>query len=215
VNGSHYRLADGTMAVRVSTITALLRKPSLEAWRGRVGNEAADEAMRHGAAFGTRLHEALYAFAADPAAGGWAARLAPDLEPFAEAFLAWWWANVRTVYGAERFVIHQALGYAGTTDLVAELADGTLAVADWKSGKGWPRNQPQPDPAWRLQTAAYAAAFQAETGLAVTRRLVVHLPRDQYGALFTHEFPPAHQERDFVIFRSLLAQYRWQQQLAG
>jgi hypothetical protein len=33
--------------------------------------------------------------------------------------------------------------------------------------------------------------------------------------MYVHEFPPAHQERDFVIFRALLAQYRWQQQLAG
>jgi hypothetical protein len=215
MNGSHYTLDDGTLAVRVSAITALIRKQSLEHWRGRVGNEAADKAMRDGAAFGTRLHEALFQFAADPTAGGWAARLAPDLEPFAEAFLGWWWANVRRVHGAERLVVHRALGYAGTTDLVAELADGAVAIVDWKSGKGYPRGQPQPDPAWRLQTAAYAAAFHAETGLAAARRLVVHLPHDQEGSLYVHEFPPAHQERDFVIFRSLLAQYRWQQQLAG
>jgi len=132
MDGSHY-IVDGQALVRVSTVCAVLNKPFLASWRGRVGNEAADKAAREGAEFGTRLHQALYAFAQDPTVGGWAHALAPDLEPHAEAFLGWWWANVESVIAAEQLLVHRALGYAGTTDLVAVLKDGATAIVDWKS----------------------------------------------------------------------------------
>ncbi len=211
--GSHYLLDDGTALVRVTSICAVLNKPFLAQWRGRVGNVEADKAMREGAAFGTRLHEALYQFAKNPTAGGWAHDLAPDLEPHAEAFLTWWWGNVQTVIGAERLLVSRQFGYAGTTDLVCVLKSGETAIVDWKSSKAYPRHDPQPDIAWRLQLAAYAAALYEQDGLKATQRLVVQLPNDQAGSCYVHVFDAASQPKDFLTFRSLLFVHKWQEGL--
>ncbi len=212
LNGSHY-VVDGQSYVRVTTVCNVLSKPFLAQWRGRVGNVEADKAMREGAAFGTRLHEALYRFARDPTAGGWAHDLAPDLEPHAEAFLRWWWANVERVIGAERLLVSRQFGYAGTTDLVCVLKSGETAIVDWKSSKAYPRHDPQPDVAWRLQLAAYAAALYEQDGLKATQRLVVQLPNDQAGSCYVHPFDAASQPSDFLAFRSLIYAYKWQEGL--
>ncbi len=163
--------------------------------------------MREGAAFGTRLHTALYEFAKDPTAGGWASK------PHADAFLRWWWANVETVVGAERLLVSRQFGYAGTTDLVAVLKSGETAIVDWKSSKAFPRHDPQPDVAWRLQLAAYAAALYEQDGLRATQRIVVQLPNDQAGSCYVHAFSDASQPRDFLTFRSLLFVHKWQEGL--
>jgi hypothetical protein len=214
MNGSHY-VVDGQSYVRVTAICNVLNKPFLAQWRGRVGNVEADRIARESSAFGTRLHEALQAFATNPTAGGWAANLAPDLEPHAEAFLGWWWSNVERVIAAEKLLVSRHFGYAGTTDLVAVLKDGHVAVVDWKSSKAWPRGNPQPDPSWRIQTAAYAEALQEQDGIAATRRLVVQMPNDAAGSCYVHSFDAASQVADFLTFRSLLYCYRWQEGLKG
>ncbi len=212
MNGSHY-VIDGTSYVRVTTICGLLRKPELERWIGRVGNVEAEKARRTGADFGSKLHEALYQFARDPTAGGWAHDLAPDLDPHAEAFLTWWWGNVERVIGAERLLVSRQFGYAGTTDLVAVLKSGETAIVDWKSSKAFPRHDPQPDVAWRLQLAAYAAALYEQDGLRATQRIVVQLPNDQAGSCYVHTFSDASQPKDFLTFRSLLFVHKWQEGL--
>ncbi len=211
--GSHYLLDDGTALVRVTTVCSILRKPGIESWIGRVGNEAAAKAKREGGEFGTRLHAALYQFARDPTAGGWAHDLAPDLEPHAEAFLTWWWGNVERVIGAERLLVSRQFGYAGTTDLVCILKSGEIAIVDWKSSKAYPRHDPQPDVAWRLQLAAYSAALYEQDGLKATQRLVVQLPNDQAGSCYVHRFDAASQPHDFLTFRSLLYVHKWQEGL--
>jgi len=214
-NGSHYILDDGTSLVRVTAICNVLNKPFLATWRGRVGNAEADRIARESAAFGTRLHEALQAFALDPTSGGWATNLAPDLEPFAYAFLDWWWANVERVIAPERLLVSRQFGYAGTTDLVAVLKTGPVAIVDYKSSKAYPAGNPQPDPSWRIQTAAYAEAAREQDGLDVTARLVVQMPSNQAGSLYVHSFDAASQAADFLTFRSLLYAYRWQEGLKG
>jgi hypothetical protein len=214
VNGSHY-VVDGQSYVRVTTVCGVLRKPFLESWIGRVGNAEAARVRKESTEFGTRLHAALQAFATDPTAGGWTANLAPDLEPHAEAFLGWWWANVAQVIAPERLLVSRQFGYAGTTDLVCVLKDGATAIVDWKSSKAWPRGNPQPDPSWRIQTAAYAQALHEQDGIEATRRLVVQLPNDQAGSVYIHPFDAASQAADFLTFRSLLFCYRWQEGLKG
>jgi hypothetical protein len=211
--GTHY-LVDGFPYVRVSTITNMIRKESLEQWRGSVGNEAADERMHLGATFGRRLHAGFQAFATNPTAGHWAPSLDPDLEPFAEAFLGWWHSHVARVIGAELFLVSHQHGYAGTADLVARLTEGRgLAIVDWKSGSAHPRGNPAPDPAWRLQLAAYAEAYAESHGEYPARRLVVQTPRTQPGSLYVHEFAAAHQARDFGAFRAYLHCYHWQREV--
>lgn len=212
MDGSHYTI-DGQRFVRVTAVCSVLARPYLATWRGKIGNDAADKIMREAAAFGTRLHEALQGFAQVRYPDDWIAALAPDLMPFAEAFLPWWRANVEQVIDAERLLVSRQFGYAGTTDLVAVLTDGATAIVDWKSSKAYPQHAPRPDPTWRVQTVAYAQALREQDGLEATRRLVVQLPSNDPGALHVHEFDQASAAADWLTFRSLLHCYRWQEGL--
>lgn len=202
---------NGRVYPRVSTICALLAKPGLAYWRGKVGNTAADAHTQLSTDFGTRLHAALEAWARAPYASTWERDLPADLAPHAARFVEWWEGHVRAVLGAEHLLVSRRYGYAGTADLLVTLRDGATALVDYKSSKPYPADAPQPDAGWRLQTAAYAVAAAEQDGLPVDVRLVLQLPREQPGVLLVHRFDAPAAGADFTIFCGLLAAYRWQQ----
>lgn len=78
----------------------------------------------------------------------------------------------------ERVVYSKRYKYSGTLDCIAEI-DGELALVDWKSSKAC-------YPEFFLQTAAYQAAYQEETGEKIARRYVVRLGKED-GAFEVHE----------------------------
>lgn len=208
-----YYVGDGERFVRVTSVCAVLNKPHLAIWRGKVGNAEADRIAAEAAAFGTRVHEAAYAYLAQRDtldAAEWLEAQPDDVRPFLAALTGWLAANVAAVVGAERLLISRRYGFAGTTDLVCSLTDGDLAIVDWKTSKAFPREASKPDPSWRIQTAAYQAALEEQDGLHAPRRLVVQVPSDNPGALHVHEFPRESIAADWLSFKAALHLYRWQ-----
>jgi hypothetical protein len=117
----------------------------------------------------------------------------------------------------EAFLIHETLGYGGTCDLIAEIADplsGTVEtwLLDWKSSKSvaWPDGRVYDE--MRLQLAAYARAeFIARPAdparypiPPITRYGIVHVTDAG-----TRLYPADVTEADWTAFRACLWLHGW------
>jgi len=189
-------LIDGALYPRVSSILAVINKPFLATWRGKVGNTEADRIAREATDLGTRVHAVCAAALGGPPCDD----DDPALRPYATAVQAWAARDVATVLACERVVISRRHRYAGTCDLLCRLQDGALALVDFKTSK-------QLDPVYGVQLAAYRRALWEE-GLTPQRRLVLWLPKAQPGAWELATYP-AH-ARDDRVWLAALALWRWQ-----
>lgn len=112
--------------------------------------------------FGQHVHEACALMVREEL--DWAS-LDPSLVPYVEAAKRFIDESGVVVRACEFRVAHAALRYAGTLDLLGEWRG--LAMFDFKSGV-LPRSVGP-------QTAAYAGAYQAQTGVRIARRYCVQL----------------------------------------
>jgi hypothetical protein len=188
---------DGTPYPRVSSILAVINKPFLATWRGKVGNAEADRIAREATDLGTRVHAVCAAALGGPPCDD----TDPALAPYVAAVQAWVATEVAEVVACERVLVSRQQGYAGTCDLLVRLRDGALALADFKTSK-------QLDPGYALQLAAYRRALW-EDGLLPRRRLVLWLPKAEPGRLVVQDYP-AHAQDD-VAWMATLQLWRWQQ----
>src|SRR5262249_8899610 len=105
---------------RVTTILGVIRKPFLEKWRGRIGNEEADRIAREATELGTLVHAGCAdigrgLLVADVLAGvpaGLARRLVGE-------FAGWLEVAIRAVVVVEEPVVSDCWQFRGTPDLVA------------------------------------------------------------------------------------------------
>ena len=198
---TYYDIPDLGRVPRVTAVLSCLAKPGLERWRGAVGNDEADRIGREARDFGTRLHAVLERFNRQQPLGD-----VGDLEPWVRRYIGWVDENVRRVLEAERTVVSRAHGFAGTCDVVFEMNDGSLAVADFKSSTAGPW---RPDSSGAAQLAAYRLAL-AEASVICTRRLVLQFPSAAPGELLVHEF--TRHKADTLAFVHLLEVFKWQQE---
>lgn len=197
----HYDV-QGRRYVRVTSVLAVLDKPGLADWRGRVGNDEADRISREARDFGTRLHAELERISL----GEPVTREDESLAAHTRAYEAWLEAHVSRIIAAERFCVSHDHQYAGTADALVEMRTGELAVLDFKTNKAGQWDGRKPEHA--LQLAAYRLAL-AEEGIIVARRLVLNFPSNKPGQLLIFEYT-AH-KADTLAFLDCLSIYRWQQ----
>lgn len=199
----HGYLIDGVAYPRVSSVLSVIAKPGLDAWRKKVGFEAAERIVQEASAFGTLVHRACERVAV----GESAADVIRALEVMGDAaaarcvggFARWLAEQAVGVLGVERVVRSERLGYAGTADLLVTLADGRRAVVDIKTSRSLSES-------YRVQLEAYRLALEEE-GEPFEARLVVWLPSSCPGVLVTREY--ADHEADRRAWRAALALYRW------
>lgn len=133
--------------------------------------------------------------------------LDPRLRPWIEAWREYWRRSLADrfeVEAVERIVWHPQHDYAGRLDLLLRAREGgDLALIDVKTGR--------PAPAARLQTAAYAAAWAAQTGCPPPRRRIVVELRP--GAVPAYRLYCHVDDRDVDAFLSCLAVFRLQQEM--
>ncbi len=77
--------------------------------------------------------------------------LPEELRPYGKAFIAFIELHKPRVLFTEVTVFNATLGYAGTADLIAIMANGKTAILDWKTGKSTYKES-------HLQQMAYANA---------------------------------------------------------
>ena len=118
-----------------------------------------------------------------------------------EAAVRWLAENKPTTLAQERKVYSVRHRYAGTLDKVAVI-HGVRCVLDWKTGKAiYPEH--------RLQTAAYAQAYEEETGTKIYCRWLIRLGKED------GQFQPVKLteglEDDFRAFLAAKELWKWKQ----
>jgi hypothetical protein len=188
VDGDRYYQVDGLALPSVSTILRVIAKPNLVAWARRTALETVRELLKEGLGVETALAlaEVEPERQRDAAAQrGGLAHEAIACALMGKAYPSEWGPWVRGALGfladyglrlvaSEQMLASKRYQFAGTADLIARGGDGTLALADWKTGGIWPEAA--------LQLGAYAIALEEMTGREVGEAYVVGLRETGYEA---------------------------------
>lgn len=167
--GRSYRISSGVSYPSVTTVLSKTKDMSgLDAWRKRIGNEAADLVLRAAGNRGTNMHllceklinnEEIDLRREMPVSKQLFLQLRPYLEK-----------HVNNIRGIELPLYSDYLKVAGTADLIAEW-DGQLAIIDYKSSKK-PKKPEWITDYW-IQTAIYAIAFEERTGIPINKLVIL------------------------------------------
>lgn len=158
-----YTGAGGVLVPSVTEVLKVLEGDWMNAWLQRAGRREVDRCMKEAGVLGTRIHAVAASLAENRKA-----KVPADMRLYARGIGEFLDQHVRRVLHTELSLCSERLGFGGTMDLVCELQDGTLAVADYKSSSGGVTK------IHKLQTAAYAMLLR-EHGIQVHKRLVVRI----------------------------------------
>lgn len=138
---------------------------------------------------------------------------APEkLRPMIKAFVDWEQDKVKEWFASEALVAHIGFEYAGTLDGLALTNEG-LTIIDFKFADNTSKS-------WKLQTAAYAKAFEP-FGVEIKDRIIFQMPKSQFKLKWDRGYkkvankvkaitlPQDELEFDFKTFIHLREVYRW------
>ena len=168
----NYIEKDGIKYYSVTTLLGIIRKPGLEVWRGKIGNEMADAIMTASAEFGRECHD--YARIINQGKGHEINldKIEPILQGKVKWYRDWWFENIEEVILSEENIFSKKFQYQGTPDLIAKLKGiKSLAVIDFKTGNNIYRDTD-------YQLSAYKEAVMEDKGIKVKDRIILHLPRE-------------------------------------
>lgn len=162
--GRFYQTPSGRAYPSVTTITGLLGKEAIIAWRKRVGDEEANRISSRAANRGTKIHSYCESY------------LNNELVE-ADMFHKEMWNSILpelrkidNVHCLESPLYSDHLEVAGTVDCIAEY-EGKLSVIDFKTSS---RIKSRDDiQNYFMQCAAYAVAFEERTGIPVSRLVII------------------------------------------
>ena len=166
-----YDTPEGDSYPSVTTITGLLSREAIQAWRLRVGEKAANKITKAATTRGTKVHKLAEMYLRnelvlqtslfdeqEPIIGEMFNQLSEELDK-----------HVGTIKAIEAPLYSNALRVGGTVDLVAEW-DGILSVIDLKTSSK-PKKVDWID-AYFMQCAAYAMMWEERTGVHISQVVV-------------------------------------------
>jgi hypothetical protein len=183
--GRRYQTPSGKAYPSVTSVTGLLGKADIIAWRKRVGEEEANRISSRAAKRGTAIHSLCEAYLLNEEV-----KPGPfDLETFNS--ITPYLNKINNVHCLETQLYSDYLQVAGTVDCIAEY-DGKMAVIDFKTSK---RLKSRDDiHGYFLQTAAYAVMFEERTKIPVEDLVIIMSVDDENPLIFT-------EKRDDWIFK--------------
>ena len=173
--GRLYETPSGKRYPSVTSVTGLLGKEAIIAWRKRVGEEEANRISTRAAKRGTRIHSLCESYLNNE-------HVEPDI------FDTETWSTfkpvlsrVNNIHCLETPLYSDHLQVAGTVDCIAEF-DGKLSVVDFKTSK---RIKHRDDiHGYFMQCAAYAVAFEERTGIPVPKLVILMAVDDESPLIF-------------------------------
>ncbi len=166
--GRFYKTPAGLLYPSVTTVTGLLGRASIQAWRKKVGEEKANEISQQAANRGTRIHQ----LAEDYINGDeidvskythYDAEMFEDLKQVLDE-------SVDNVFMQETRMYSDYVRMAGTVDMVAEF-EGKRCVVDFKTSRKLKRSEDILN--YYCQATAYAIMFEEMTGVPVSRFAII------------------------------------------
>jgi hypothetical protein len=170
-----YATPSGKSYPSVTTVTGLLGKAAIIAWRKRVGEAEANRISTAAANRGTRIHTLCESFLKNES-------VEPDM------FDHHTWnsilpelSKINNVHALETPLYSDHLEVAGTVDCIAEY-DSKLSVIDFKTSK---RVKSRDDiHNYFMQCAAYAVAFEERTKIPVGHLVIIMAVDDHEPLIF-------------------------------
>ena len=170
-----YATPSGKSYPSVTTVTGLLGKAAIIAWRKRVGEAEANRISTAAANRGTRIHTLCESFLKNES-------VEPDM------FDHHTWnsilpelSKINNVHALETPLYSDHLEVAGTVDCIAEY-DSKLSVIDFKTSK---RVKSKDDiHNYFMQCAAYAVAFEERTRIPVGHLVIIMAVDDHEPLIF-------------------------------
>ena len=166
-----YDTPEGDSYPSVTTITGLLSREAIQAWRLRVGEEVANKITKAATTRGTKVHKLAEMYLRnelvlqtslfdeqEPIIGEMFNQLSEELDK-----------HVGAIKAIEAPLYSNALRVGGTVDLVAEW-DGILSVIDLKTSSK-PKKVDWID-AYFMQCAAYAMMWEERTGVPISQVVI-------------------------------------------
>lgn len=187
-------LVNGVKYPSVTEICGIIDKPFLKKWYGKYGTKLCERKMQAAAAVGTEFHDLVSRIVNGVTVEPKTRRLKGMCESFTK-----WYDGAGFVPEVQEFkVISERYKYAGTLDAIGHFGDGTLVLVDWKSSSSI-----YPEMAYQL--AAYAKAYQEQTGLEINTGWIVQVDKDRPFKVHTKSW--SNLDSKFEVFKALLTVY--------
>ena len=189
-----YETPTGNKYPSVTTVTGLLKKDIIQAWRNKVGAEEANKISSTAARRGTRIHTLCekYLLNEKVPLGMFDHEMWNSLQPLLN--------DIDDIYALEQPLFSNHLQVAGTVDCIAKYK-GKLSVIDFKSSRRLKTRDDIHD--YFIQCSAYAVAFEEMTNIPVSRLVILMGVDDEKPLVFN-------ERRDDWIeeFKTLRLEYK-------
>lgn len=185
INGKrYYTTPEGKHYPSVTTVTGLLNKKWIKAWRKKIGEEKANKISRKAAGRGTRYHHLQEDFLNNKLTEERLKEATPlDLMMFNQTKELT--SKLGDIYMLEGSMYSNELEIAGRVDCVAEFA-GKVSVIDFKTSTR--RKSPSQVKSYFLQETAYATMFEEMYGVPIERIVtIVSVEETGQSQLFVEE----------------------------
>jgi len=185
INGKrYYTTPEGKHYPSVTTVTGLLNKKWIKAWRKKIGEEKANKISRKAAGRGTRYHHLQEDFLNNKLTEERLKEATPlDLMMFNQTKELT--SKLGDIYMLEGSMYSNELEIAGRVDCVAEFA-GKISVIDFKTSTR--RKSPSQVKSYFLQETAYATMFEEMYGVPIERIVtIVSVEETGQSQLFVEE----------------------------
>jgi genome maintenance exonuclease 1 len=182
-NGKRFYVTpDGNRYPSVTTITGLLSKEAIQAWRKRVGEAEANKITRAAINRGNKVHKLAEMYLSNKPTTE--EERTPLIEHMFEQLIEVLDDNVGTIKAIEAPLYSNSLKVGGRVDLVAEW-DGTLSVIDFKTSAKLKKEQ------WIdgyfMQSAAYAVMFEERTQIPISQIVIAIAVEHNYPQVFIRQ----------------------------
>ena len=185
INGKrYYTTPEGKHYPSVTTVTGMLNKKWIKAWRKKIGEEKANKISRKAAGRGTRYHHLQEDFLNNKLTEERLKEATPlDLMMFNQTKELT--SKLGDIYMLEGSMYSNELEIAGRVDCVAEFA-GKVSVIDFKTSTR--RKSPSQVKSYFLQETAYATMFEEMYSVPIERIVtIVSVEETGQSQLFVEE----------------------------
>lgn len=162
-----YKTPDGILYPSVTTITSLIGKDAILAWRKRVGEAEANKISTQASSRGTRMHGICEDYLCNKQ---FKPTIMPDAMAMFKSIQPILDECIDDVHAIEAPLYSHHLRVAGRVDCVAKY-NGRLSIIDWKT------SSKQKDEKWIqnyfMQCSAYAVMFEERTSIPVPQLVVI------------------------------------------
>jgi genome maintenance exonuclease 1 len=179
IDGKRHYVTPDKNYPSITTVLSVLSEKSINAWKKRIGEEAANKISYRASTRGTAVHELIEKYVNnDP---NYLAGYMPNIVGNFLTVKDILDERIGTVFGQELPLYSDHLGVAGRVDCVAEF-DGKISIIDYKTSRK-PKLRKYIENYFQQETA-YAIMWEERTGIPITQLVTIIAVDDEPAQVF-------------------------------